>query len=281
MTPKRFLRALVLVLGVFGLLCPRAGSADETADFFRQNCFSCHTIGGGRLTGPDLKDVAQRAKPDWLVRYMLDPKAMIDSGDPYAAKLLQEARGVVMPTVAGLTKERAVALLALIEAESKLEKSQFQGVMISMEPFTPKEIALGKAIFLGDKPLANGGTPCISCHAIQGINYLGGGKLGPDLSRVFERLEGRKGLGAWLTSPATANMGSLFKNTPLKMEEIVPLIALFETAAKAGGEDDGGAAISFLLLGLIGAGVLMGIIAAYWKDRHRNVRRTLVHGGTR
>src|SRR5262249_2147663 len=34
--------------------------AQEAADFFRQNCVSCHTVGGGRLTGPDLKNVTQR-----------------------------------------------------------------------------------------------------------------------------------------------------------------------------------------------------------------------------
>jgi mono/diheme cytochrome c family protein len=36
------------------------GSPQEAADFFRQNCISCHTVGGGRLTGPDLKNVTQR-----------------------------------------------------------------------------------------------------------------------------------------------------------------------------------------------------------------------------
>lgn len=274
---------ILLWVGIsFGFLLVTAWTpllADETADFFRQNCFSCHTIGGGRLTGPDLKDVALRAKPDWLVRYLLDPKAMIDSGDPYAAKLLQEARGVVMPTVAGINKDKAAALLALIDAESKLEKSQFQGMMISLAPFTQKEIDLGRDIFLGRKPLANGGPICISCHSIKGINYMGGGKLGPDLSRVFERLDGRKALGAWLMSPATANMGPLFKNTTLKMEEIIPLIALFESSAKAGGEDDGGSSLTFLFAGLICAGIVMGFIASYWQDRHRAVRRPMVNGG--
>src|SRR6266498_1794214 len=36
------------------------GQAQEAADFFRQNCVSCHTVGGGRLTGPDLKNITQR-----------------------------------------------------------------------------------------------------------------------------------------------------------------------------------------------------------------------------
>src|SRR6516225_8108525 len=110
-------------------------AAQETADFFRQNCASCHTIGGGRLTGPDLKDVTKKKDPDWLAQFVLNPKAVIDGGDPYAGELVKEARGVIMPTIFGMTGERAESLLKLIEAESKLEKSQFAGLQISDKPF--------------------------------------------------------------------------------------------------------------------------------------------------
>jgi hypothetical protein len=50
---------------------------------------------------------------------------MLASGDAYMSKLLAEARNVVMPPVAGMTVKRADALLTLIEAESRLEKSRF------------------------------------------------------------------------------------------------------------------------------------------------------------
>ncbi|HZS52026.1 MAG TPA: cytochrome c, partial [Bryobacterales bacterium] len=96
-----------------------AGRAQQAADFFRQNCTSCHTIGGGRITGPDLKNVEQRKDRPWLVRFLQNPKAMIDSNDPYAVELQQQARGVIMPTIPGMTPVVAQALLDLIEAESK------------------------------------------------------------------------------------------------------------------------------------------------------------------
>ena len=67
---------------------------------------SCHTIGGGRLTGPDLKGVTERADEAWLVDFILDPKGVIDSGDPYAAELLREARGVYMTQVPGIDRRR-------------------------------------------------------------------------------------------------------------------------------------------------------------------------------
>src|SRR5512142_1749462 len=68
--------------------------ADDAA-FFQQNCATCHTIGGGRLTGPDLKDLAQRRDRAWLANWLQNPTAVVNSGDPYAQKILQDARGVV------------------------------------------------------------------------------------------------------------------------------------------------------------------------------------------
>ncbi len=46
-------------LGLWSLLLAGGAAAqeepsEETASYFQQNCTSCHTIGGGRLTGPDL-----------------------------------------------------------------------------------------------------------------------------------------------------------------------------------------------------------------------------------
>ena len=61
---------------------------------------------------PSVKDRA------WLARFIADPKSVLDSGDAYAIKLRDEARGVVMPNVPGMTIDRAMNLLDLIEAES-------------------------------------------------------------------------------------------------------------------------------------------------------------------
>src|SRR6266581_3714767 len=106
---KGFIRMLWIMAGLL-LLAP-GGWAQEAEDFFRQNCVSCHTVGGGRLTGPDLKDITQRKEREWLVEFLQGPQAMMDKGDPYALKLQQEARGVVMPTISGISKDRAQALL--------------------------------------------------------------------------------------------------------------------------------------------------------------------------
>lgn len=267
--------ALILVLAGTTI---QAG-AQESAAFFKQNCASCHTIGGGRLTGPDLKNVTQERDRDWLVSFLLDPKAMIDSGDAYAQKLLQEARGVVMPTVAGINRERAEALLDLIDAESKLERSAFAGVQVPTKPFTPEEIEQGRNIFRGQQRLADGGPACISCHTLHGVGALGGGRLGPDLTTVYERMEGRKGLAAWLAAPPTPTMQPLFKQHPMRSAEIISLVAYLEDAARRGGEADSLDPLKFFLLGLTATVGSLIVFQAVWKNRFRAMRRPLVQNG--
>ncbi|MBI2820250.1 MAG: cytochrome c [Acidobacteria bacterium] len=250
--------------------------AQEAADFFQKNCVSCHTIGGGRLTGPDLKDVEARRDRSWLTDFILDPPAMIASGDPYVLEMQQAARGVVMPKVSGIDRALAEALLDLIQAEGANPDSRFKGVQMSDKPFTADDIARGKSIFLGVQRLANGGPACVSCHTVSGLAGLGGGRLGPDLTKVFERLQGRKPLSAWLFAPATTTMQPIFQAHPLAPEEIPPLVALFESSAQSGAQASSVGLVYFFLLALGGTCLGLVFFETAWRSRLRVVRKTLV-----
>ena len=208
-TPLRQLAFALLVLVLVLPVAP-AAQAQEAAVDFKTNCMSCHTVGGGRLVGPDLKDVGQRKDRAWLSRFIVDPAAVLASGDAYALKIQSESRGVVMPNVPGMSLERAQGMLDLIEAESALDKSQFAGVQVSERPFTSKDVQRGREIFLGTRKLTAGGPACVSCHSVKGIGVLAGGGLAPELSAVYERLSGRKGLATWLSAPATTTMQSVY-----------------------------------------------------------------------
>lgn len=252
--------------------------AQDPAAFFRQNCQSCHTIGGGRLAGPDLKNATQRKDRAWLAEFIVNPKAKLDAGDPYALQLQQEARGVVMPTLPGLTPGMASGLLDLIERESGLPKSEFAGLQLPMRPFTSRDRQVGLAVFRGTQRLSNGGPACVSCHTVQGLSGLGGGKLGPDLTLVYERLKGRAGLGAWLSAPATPTMQPLLATSPLNDQELLGLLAFFEQSAQAPSEDQSSAPLNFFLLGLAGSLIGLYAFAIIWRKRFRAVRRPLVEG---
>jgi mono/diheme cytochrome c family protein len=262
------------------LLALAIGSAvlaqDPVAEF-KTLCVSCHTIGGGRLVGPDLKNVAERKDRAWLARFIVDPASVLASGDAYAIKLRNEARGVVMTNVPGMTLDRAKALLDLIEAESLLEKSQFAGMQLSDRPFTAEDVKRGRELFLGTQRLANQGPACVSCHSVKGIGVLAGGGLAPELSEVFERLNGRKGLATWLSAPPTVTMQAIFEPRPLDVdEEILPLLAYFADIAQDPPESSQASTLIFVLLGLAGSAMVLMIFDVLWRNRFRGVRKELI-----
>jgi len=262
------------------ILATGVSVAQDRVEDFKRNCASCHTVGGGRLVGPDLQNVTQRKDRAWLARFIVDPISVMESGDAYAVKLKNEARGVVMQAAPGMTLERAMNLLDLIEAESLLAKSQFAGVQLSDRPFTPADVAAGRDIFLGTQPLVAGGAACVSCHSVNGIGVLAGGKLGPDLNAAFERLNGRKGLATWMSAPATPTMQAVFEGHPLESEEILPLVAYMAELAVAPPESGQAATLVFTLLGLAGTAVALVLFDAVWSKRFRAVRRPLVGGAS-
>jgi mono/diheme cytochrome c family protein len=285
----RVLKIVVLFCSFISLHVATASiaQAQETAAFFKANCSSCHTIGGGRLTGPDLKGVVERAQEagkdrNWLISFILDPPRVVNSGDSYAARLVQETPGnIVMTKIVGLDAERAGFLLDLIEAESLLEESQFKGSAVSSEPFTAQDVERGLALFTGTEKLKGGSAMCMSCHRMPGVGGLGGGNLGPDLARVYEEGEyttgGRATLSAWLGAPATPTMQSLLKDKSLEADEIHALVALMENrAATSQPQPVGASMVSFAILGLMGAALILFVFDSLWKTRLRSVRRTLV-----
>jgi mono/diheme cytochrome c family protein len=260
--------------------------SEETIAYFKQNCASCHTIGGGRLTGPDLKNVTQRRTREQLAKFIPDPKSAIDGGDPYLVKLWNDANGVYMPPPPGITPERAQKLLDLIEAESALEKSQFAGGTLSDRPLTDADVERGRAIFEGSLPLVNGAPACIACHGVEGAPGFGGGRLGPDLTGVFARLGGRKALGAWLTAPQSVTMTPVFRGREMKEHEILGLVAYLKERAENGSPavlsapptavPAGAGRFEFLVAGVGGLLAALAVFDFLWRNRFRSVRRAMV-----
>lgn len=280
--------AAALIVGLLASqLAPHAW-ADGDADDFKASCAACHTIGGGRLVGPDLKDVEKRQERAWLVRFIRDPQGVLASGDAYAAKLLAESRNVAMPPVPGMTDKRAAQLLDLIAAESKLEKSRFASSGVSDRAFTPDDVARGRRLYLGLEPLSRGGPACIGCHQAGDAAPLGGGRLGPDLSDVFTRLGGRKGLGAWLLGPATATMKPLFaSNADPALDrsmdadkDVLALLAFLQQVERDGPPPSRTPQrLAFVFLGVALAAALLVLMDFAWRGRLSGVRSRLVGGG--
>ncbi|MEE9555580.1 MAG: c-type cytochrome [candidate division Zixibacteria bacterium] len=271
-------RSSIFFAIVFFLISFTSIGAQDMAGFFGKNCKSCHTIGGGKLIGPDLKDVSERKDRDWLIRFIVDPVAMIKAGDPYALKLQTEANGVIMTPIAGITKEQAGLILDFVESESKLEVSEFAKNIFSEEPTEETDPILGNKLFNGEEHLNNGGPSCISCHTGAGPDI--GGSLGPDLNLIFQRLQGRRAISAWLSAPPTPTMGTVFEKHPLEPDEIRLLVDLFEAwenLDRSYNHDSFIIWMTVIFYGLGGAVVSLVVFGGIWERRFRSVRRPLVN----
>lgn len=292
------MRRLPLFLSLAALLAAAAPAhagdppSEETIAYFKQSCASCHTIGGGRLSGPDLKGALTRRTRDQLAKFIADPKAAIESGNPYWVKALGDSNGVYMPTPVGATPDRIQKLIDLIEAESAKEKSQFAGTAVSDRPLNAADLERGRALFDGTLSFKEGAPSCIGCHSVDGLSGFGGGRLGRDLTHVYARLGGRKPLAAWLSAPQSPVMTPVYRDRPFTEAEVLGLVAYLkersESNAGASGADlsgeprTGGAGMfAFLAAGVAGLLAALAIFDHIWRNRFRSVRRALVEGSKR
>ncbi len=270
---KNLLVPLLLLAGTTALQ-----AQDDAESYFQGSCVACHTIGGGQLVGPDLKGVSERQSREWLVKFIVDPTAVLASGDEYAQKILAESNGVPMSSL-GVTESMANALLDYIDSQSGGAAGPAKPVEEEL-PFTAAEAAFGQALFVGGESLINGGPACISCHnAADAGGFFGGGQLGPDLTGVFARLGKTRGLSAWLSSPASDIMKPIFKASPMEDSEIRALAAYFATLE--GVEEPSPQMASFFTAGAFTAAGILFLFGFLWRGRFRATRKPMVEASKR
>ncbi len=99
---------------------PPSGPVDQTlADrgerlFQNKGCIGCHTIGEGKLTGPDLQGVTERREYPWIIAMVTNPDSMLKNDDT-ARQLFAE----YMTPMAnmGVTRDEARALYEYLRAQ--------------------------------------------------------------------------------------------------------------------------------------------------------------------
>lgn len=91
----------------------KAGAQDGKT-LFKQNCGVCHTTTQQKLVGPGLEGVTNKYKEEWLVKWIKDSQALVQSGDAEAKAAFDAGGGVVMPPFATLTDDNIKAIIGFL-----------------------------------------------------------------------------------------------------------------------------------------------------------------------
>ncbi|MFZ4862065.1 cytochrome c3 family protein [Sphingobacterium sp. Mn56C] len=106
--------SLVLLFAV--TLTSKAQDAKEGAALFKANCTACHKIDRD-MTGPALKGMTERHDEAWLVKWIKNSKALIDSGDPVAKKLFEDHNKIAMPAFTQFSDDQIKGIIAFVKEE--------------------------------------------------------------------------------------------------------------------------------------------------------------------
>lgn len=110
--------ALLALLFISGLSFAQDISAGEK--LFKANCQACHSIGKGKIVGPDLQNVLERREKEWLHKFIAEPMKMIQAGDPVAVKLFEDHNKIPMPDQKYLKASEIDDILAFVQEQSAL-----------------------------------------------------------------------------------------------------------------------------------------------------------------
>ncbi len=247
-----------------GLANSLSQSAQEGQTIFQTNCAACHTIGKGDLVGPDLQEVTQRRDQAWLTQMIAAPDKLLSSGDPIAQELFQKYK-VAMPNL-GLSDTQVQSLLAYLEAPG--------GASAAVAVLTGGQAVQGRALFTGQTPFTNRGTPCIACHSTTGISAVGGGVLGPDLTHIYGRL-GDAGLSSALVALPYPTMRGVFVNAPLTPQEQADLFAYFQETELQPVQVSSINTNLVWGMGAAGALILFGGMLVFWPRQRQSISARL------
>ena len=225
---KRYLiTAIVFVFLVNSL------QAQDGEQLFQQ-CKACHTIGEGKLLGPDLLDISKNRDADWVKNFIKSSQSMIKGGDSDAIALFEEFNKLMMIDYP-LPEADIDAIVKYIDsfstplAEEDVETSAKDSLAaLEKEDYlayidTDENEAIGKALFEGTRKFENGGASCISCHHVNADEGVQGGLLAKDLTQSFSQIGGLAGIRGIIEFPPYPAMKDAYAKAALTEEESVQL----------------------------------------------------------
>ncbi len=269
--------AFLLLLAVY-LVNMKQAYADGKA-LFEQRCAQCHTIGGGKLVGPDLKDIGTQRKADWLLQFIQSPQRVIQSGDP-TAKALAAQYGMVMPDQALSSAEIHGILTYISQASRGANTVSAPPVVVpaAVAQPSPAQVIAGARLFTGQTRFTHGGAACISCHDVNNSAVgIAGGKLAVGLTGVYATI-GADGIKAMVTTPPFAPMAMAYEGHPVTDAETAQLIAFLQAASLSKAAQAGTRISSDMLVaGGVGMLVILAAMNLIWIRRKKFSTKHLIY----
>lgn len=223
------------ILAIAFLFSSLATFAQDGEALFKSTCAPCHTIGGGKTVGPDLKGVTEKRPAEWLVKWITSSQALVNSGDADAKAIFAEFNNMVMPDATISEAEVKSVVEYLKQSGSATATVQDTTPVVpkrSTDDATPEEIQMGMDLFQGSQMFSAGGPSCISCHHVSYNGVIPGGLLAKDLTEAYTRLGGDAGLQAMMASPAFPAMQVAFGDRKLTEQEIYCVTAFLNKVNK-------------------------------------------------
>lgn len=264
-------------------------TAKSGAEVFDQQCRLCHSIGKGKLVGPDLANVQKRRSEDWLLRFIASSQTVIASGDPDAVALFEEYQKTLMPN-SGLSDDVIRSVIEYIANESPDDGStdMVQTVQVDskvdstralagetkvpgdeLPGFDLTDIETGQKIFEGRIALINGGPSCISCHHVNHESVFAGGLVAKNLTGAVSRLSLEGVTGILKNPPFPAMQTTYTADKKLTESEVHSLTGFLQQMDKAGSVEAGSTRGQgrFLIAGFGGTVVLLVFFGFVWTKR--------------
>lgn len=269
---------IISVLLFSGYL-PAQNNGDE---LFIQKCATCHTIGEGKLIGPDLQNIHLKRTEEWLLHFIISSTSFIKSGNPDAVQIFNEFNKTEMPDPK-INEEEIKAVLSYIKSMSndKLVSSGTDNTSATIQPkeiqteqnkvspvdLTIDPVVRGKQLFTGEYTFNNKGPSCLSCHQLTNDEMPAGGTLAKELTLAYEKYN-EKGVKGLIKSPPFPVMKSAYNKHEISDEETFYLTMFLKKISKDNiYQHKKNYNKRFLYTGILGVIVLMGILPLIWSKK--------------
>ncbi len=226
---------------------------DSTAITFMMKCMGCHTLGGGALTGPDLKN-----------------------SQSYPRQTVWDATKRMEKNVGPMSDEEVAALTDFLLSPDAGARIEAQRALVSLREaatLEPGNAVKGKALFGGHTAFLNGGVACAACHQAGGQ----GGNLAASLEDAYTRL-GELPLMATVESPGFPVMRAIYTVHPVEKQESVHLVKYLETVAE---DPLPPSTMPLHAIGGVGALAVLLLLGKATNRRVAGTRRRMVTSATR